>query len=365
MLKSVGQANNITQRQIIQRGNNTFGASPVATHSKDYYTYTGYDSNINKKMAGVGLAFVGLSAAFSYGFSKLFKNVFNKNISKKGAIFEGVCLALIPSVLLLNKIINKKLKPISEDEQAIKEQKIKAFAQEVAKKKNTQINGLCFYDFSKSKTNKNVIAAYDVQTGYLVFNSRFKDTNLDFNEAKPLIVHELTHAKQYENIARSKDGLYNLNKISVVNDAKIMDEETRKIILNTPYKKMIELAKNNLKHNPDSFTIVDEQKDLVNEAKHLIAIKMYLQNPSVSKYDLPLMFDEKYYSELAEKGPLTPAEEQKVKSYFSYMKRDGYANAQYKNTSTSILAARNYKNDPMELEAYAAQNKYIKTGQID
>lgn len=365
MLKSVGQVNNITQRQIIQRGNNTFGATPVATHPTDYYTYTGYDSNINKKIAGVGLAFVGLSAAFSYGFSKLFTKILNKTPSKKFAIFEGVCVSFISSALLLNKIVNKKLKPISEDEQAIKEQKIKAFAQEVAKKKNTQINGLSFNDFSKSKINKGSIACYDLQSGYIVVDSRFKDTDLDFNEVKPVVVHELTHAKQFENIIRSKDGIYDLNKIYVINEIKTMDDKKKERILSTPDDKMKDLAKHYMKVEADKYTFVDDKIDTENETNWLKAIKMYLKNPNISKYELPLMIYEPYYKEIAAKGPISPEDEKKVQIYLNYMKRDAFAENLYKNKSTSISANIDYMKDPMEIEAYAATGKYIKTGEID
>jgi len=63
---------------------------------------------------------------------------------------------------------------------------------------------------------------------------------------------------------------------------------------------MLELAKNNIKNKPEDFTIVNEQLDTENEAKRLRAVKMSLINPNVSKYDLPLQFNEKYYFEESE-----------------------------------------------------------------
>lgn len=366
LLENLGKSNNIYLTKIDQRDKNSFGNNPVSSHPKNYYKYVGCDMNENKKLIIASVSLGALTAAFSAGLSKLLKNILEKEISKKFAIFYGILLALIPVAIGLEMSTNKKkLKPISKEEQIIKEKQIKDLIHDIAKKKNVEINGICIYDYSKNERSQNWLATYDTQTGYITITSKFKDTDLNLDEAKPLIVHELTHAKQHENIARSKDGIYNLNKISILNNIKTMDEETKKQILNTPDEKMLELAKNNIKNKPEDFTIVNKQLDAENEAKKLKAIKMYLTNPNISKYNLPLMFDEKYYSKLSKKGPISELEEQKVKTYLDYMSKDSYAKSKDKTIGKSITATINYINDPSEKEAYEAQNKYIKTGKIE
>lgn len=343
----------------------SFGNASSPLHDKNYYTYRdSYDFSNKKNLALITGSFIGIAALSAFGISKAFKSVLNHTVSKKFAIIEGALISFIATGIGLNMLTKKRLKPISEEEQAIKEQKIKELVNDIAEKKDVKINGFCFYDYSKNTKCKNWLAHFDIQTGYVVLNSKFKDSNLNIDMVKPWIVHELTHVKQFENIARSKDGIYELNKIEALNDIKMMDEKTKQQILNTPDEKMVELAKDNIKNKPQDFTIVNEQLDIQNEAKNLKAIKMCLNNPNISKFDLPLMFDEKYYSELAQKGSLSAEEEQRVKTYFDYMSKNSYAKAKGKTIGESVSATINYKNDPMEKEAYAAQYKYVKTGEI-
>lgn len=365
LINPVNKINNICYAKKL-----SFQGKESSSKEKDkvYYTYyTGNDPTLKKELMIAGGAFGGLSVLFSYGFSKIFEKFAKKKPAKWISILEGCVLALATVGIALNMVIKsrtKNLKPISKEEQIQKEQKIKAMVEDLAKQKGVELNGFCFYDYRQTDRQTLTLGHFDISTGYLVLNSKFRDTDLDIKESIPLIIHELTHAKQFENIARAKDGLYDYNRISVITGAKSLKDDEKKELLNARDEDIPALAKRNL-HNPKEFFLLNEELDLKNEINELKAMKMYLNNPNVSKYDLPMTVSEEYYNRITrDKGPLSPEETKKVKSYLEYMEKNISINAKEGEIGKSIETTKKYFSDPMEIEAYKAQNEYIKTGKI-
>lgn len=364
LINPVNKINNICYAKKL-----SFQGKESSSKDKDkaYYTYYTGDPTLKKELMISGFAFGSLSVLFSLGFSKVFEKFTKKKPAKWISILEGCALAFGTVGIALNMIIKsrtKNLKPISKEEQIQKEQEIKAMVGDLAKQKEVELNGFCFYDYRQTDRQTFTLGHFDISSGYLVLNSKFRDTDLDIKEAIPLIIHELTHAKQFENIARAKDGIYDYNRISVITGAKSLKADEKKELLNASDEDIPVLANRNI-HNPKEFFLLNEELDLKNEINELKAMKMYLNNPDVSKYDLPMTVNEEYYNRITkDKGPLSPEEAQKVKGYLEYMEKTISIAAKKGEIGKSAETTKAYFDNPIEIEAYKAQNEYIKTGKI-
>lgn len=359
----IGSVNKINNSCHAKKFSFSGNKSEPSSKDKDYYTYNNGVITSNDEIIAAG-AFVGLSALFSGGFSKIFEKLTKKKPSRWISIFEGAAIAFLTVYAALNLVVKRRttqLTPISEEEQIEKEKKVRALVEDLAKQKGVQLNGFCFYDYRKTGKDTFTLGGFDPSTGYMILTSKFKDTDLDTKEAIPLIVHELTHAQQFANIARLKDGLYDLSRIEVITEVKKLKDDEKKEILSANDEGLLALANKRI-HDPKDFVLVNEELDLKNEINMIKAMKTYLNNPNVSKYDLPMIFNEDYYERINEgKGPLSPEEIKKVKSYLNYREKSISINAKEGELGKSIETTVNYYNDPMEKEAYKAQYDYMKT----
>ncbi|MEI8128069.1 MAG: hypothetical protein WCG95_00500 [bacterium] len=352
----------ITCKHISNIKNTIFcGNRQNEVKNKHYYEYSIKKIDITSDESGyklLGISLLGSAIIFA-GMIILHKKVVAKQINKvftkktpkaiTNMAYWGISTAtsfMLP-IFILEKALTtkKKLKPISEAEQIKKEQQIKNTVSDLSKQKNVIIKGIIFENFSKDNLESSPLAAFDAKTGYLVLHSKFKDTNLSVNELKPIVLHELTHAKQYEIMARSKDGIYKINRALVSSGANSLDEKNKEKLLNAE----------------DSQLAIDiENKTTINKEKQingLKAIKIYLKNPNISERDLPLLIDENYYKKIIEnKPPLNKEEEEKANNYLSYIEKQGKIYSKVKQEE--------YLKNLMEKEAFNAQYTYIKTGQI-
>lgn len=347
------------------------GKKSESSNEKNYYTYETTRSPFliieGITIDGIIGISAGLSILFSYGFSKLMTKMLKKALPKWSYVLPGIALAFATVGASLSILSNKRikhLKPISKEEQTEKEQKIKKIVEDLAKQKDVKINGIYFYDFIRTKGDTFALAGFDPSIGCLIINSKFKDTDLDIDEVIPLILHELVHAKQYETIARAEDGLYDLNRITIITETKKLKDDEKKELLNANDEDLTAIAQKRI-HNLKDFILLNEEIDLKDEINLLKGIKIYLNNPDVSKYDLPMALNENYYKNaIKEKGPLTPEETEKVKSYLEYMEKSISVKVKKGEIGKSEETTENYYNDPMEIEAYKVQNEYVKTGKI-
>lgn len=336
--------------------------------SKDYYKYrtkTVFDTT-PKIIAGC-YAVGALTAGISYGLSQMSKKFFNGKIQTWLIVIASFFAALKIERFFEDLYSVKRLKSLSEEEKVKRGQDIENFIADISKQKGIAINGIHYFEPGSKTALKYADAAFDFQTGGLMLDSRFKDTNLDLGFIKPIILHELIHTRQLRDIARLKDGLYDLNRVFVISAAKSFSEDFKQKITNMDEKDVYQYVKDDMKEYPQEYFITDDDKVIKTTANQLIAVKRYLKNPDISKYDLPLMFDEDYYKKVVEgKPPLTPEEEKRAQSYIEYKEKNVGQPSIDTNPNPAQMkqAMINYANNPMEIEAYAVENEYKKTGKI-
>ncbi|MEI8129580.1 MAG: hypothetical protein WCG95_08205 [bacterium] len=196
------------------------------------------------KLLGISLAGSAVTLA---GMILLHKRVLSKQINKSftqktpkiltNILYGGVsaAIAILLPIFILEKALTatKKLKPLSEAEQIEKEKQVRKTISDITKQKEVILDGIAFENFSQDNPKSTVLAAFDAKTGYLILHSKFKDTNLGIDELKSVVVHELAHAKQYENMARIKDGIYKINKAFVVGGVNSLSAKNKEELLNT------------------------------------------------------------------------------------------------------------------------------------
>ena len=170
---------------------------------------------------------------------------------------------------------------------------------------------------------------------------------------KKSIKHELVHAKQFETIARSKDGIKKLNfavasqTANSIKDIKGADEF---------YSKMVQEIKqdnigkyNNLKINMNGSE--------VDAKKYITAVNTLIQNKDATYNDIPIFINEKHYQEVIDKeGGLTLDEEKKADEYFKALSEYSAP----KNTFEAFNPFGEYRNNILEREAYEATPSIFK-----
>lgn len=335
---------------------------------KKYYKYQIKDVfDTRPKIAGAISFILALTAGVSYGLSKLSKKFLNNKIPKWILIPVALVASLKIERFLEELFTTQRLKDLKEEEKTEKSREIEDFISDIEKQKGIKVNGIHYFEPGTKTPLKYADAAFDFQTGALMLDSRFKDTNLDLGYIKPVILHELIHTRQLQDIARLKDGLYDLNKIFVITAVKTFSEDFKKKISDMDEKDIYEFIKNDIKEYPQEYFITDCDMVVKTQANQLIAVKRYLKNPDISKYDLPLMFNEDYYKKVTEgKPPLTQEEERRARAYIEYKSINAGKPSIDTNPNPAQMkqAMQNYSNNPMEIEAYAVENEYKKTGKI-
>jgi len=162
-------------------------------------------------------------------------------------------------------------------------------------------------------------------------------------KSKKMIKHELVHAKQYETIVRSKNGIKKLNYACVKNIAKNLD--------NPQARREIEQIYNDIcadkigKYENFPLQISGATVDLKN---YITALHIILNDKNANINDIPMVIDEKHYKKVInKKGKLTPEEE---------IMADKYYQAQIDYPKLTVWNMLNpfsdYYNNLLEREAY-------------
>lgn len=345
------------------RGDNT-----QPQKDKDYYTYKMQltQKSVKKYTAitTIGSMIVGGITSFgaymllAKATKKPFNNGFVKYLTSVGSgVVTAMMTALACRPLLTNE---KKLNPISEEEQVKKEEQICQLVDNISEQKGVRVNGIHFHDYRKN-ANSNYVASFDYQTGYLILNSKLKDTDLSIKEIAPILVHELTHTQQFANISRSEDGLYDFNKYCLEMNVQEMNKDKLNRILNANDEELEKMAEENI-HSESDYILVNRDIDKKCETNFLKAVQMYVKNPDIPSHDLPLAIYKDYYDKVNEdKPPLTPEEKAKITSYLDYINKNKNVKGKVGKSMSATLC---YVNNPIEIEANKAQDEYIKTGKI-
>ena len=224
---------------------------------------------------------------------KKYKKAHLKNL----AIWSGVGVVVMQGIqYILKSQENKNLKKLNE--------------------KFTQINKtnakLSDDKFSSMYTG----AYYDIMTGDIHINRDILNDPIYNNTMIKLIKHELIHAKQFEMIVRSKDGIKKLNYgvlMSVINSNNMDD------IAAGEFKQILYDIKNDKigKYDNITFKLGSSNAD-VNFKDYIIAVNTLLDNPKATYNDIPIIIDKNHYEKIIKNNPpLTLEEEEKATKYYN------------------------------------------------
>jgi len=195
-------------------------------------------------------------------------------------------------------------------------------------------------------------ALFTAATGEVHLNQNILDDPLGRIKNKGLIRHELVHAKQFETIARSKDGIKKVNYsclAGVINIAK----------KNPLVKKEFDEIYNEIQQ--DKTGKYDNMElplpySKVHFKNYITAIHILLNDKNATYNDLPVFINAKHYEEVIKKeGPLSKEEEAKADAYFD---------AAVKYTPLNVFNMFNpfssYYNNILEKEAYKENPWYTR-----
>jgi hypothetical protein len=187
-------------------------------------------------------------------------------------------------------------------------------------------------------------------SGEVVINKNVLKDPISRRRIIKLLKHELVHAKQYETIARSENGIKKLNYAVMKNSSKFIDNPQGRLEIEQVYND-INNDKTGMYENKTLSLIGAD----VNLKDYVTAIYLLLNNEDCSFDDIPIVIDEAHYNKvIKEKGKLSPSEEQKAELYYQ-------AQLNYPKTSTLNLLNpfSDYYDNLLEKEAYKESPNFM------
>lgn len=218
-----------------------------------------------------------------------------------------------------------------------------------------------------------IAAAYCPMTGKIIIGNIKLNDPLSRLTLKSVIRHELVHAKQYETIARSKDGIKKINyavlynfanqiknnpAIKAIKKCSLGNAKQEKLV-DTEYWKVINgrheaiINDKTGKYDNIKFPMLDTQVDL---KKFVLAIHILLNKKDATYNDIPILIDTKHYEDAIKKnGALSAAEEKKANLYYK-------ATLEYPNVNfwQGLNPFSDYYNNILEKEAFKENPWYTR-----
>lgn len=195
-------------------------------------------------------------------------------------------------------------------------------------------------------------AFYNMASGAIsVSKDVVADPYVSKMKQKGMVKHELEHARQYELIARSENGIEKLNYACIKSNAKALDNK----FLKAYYQKMIEeismgLSEEylNKKINVDGFEM--------NLVDFVTSVWKVHSDKDCRPEDLPIIINKEHYENVRKKNtPLTPEEESQAQMYF-----DAASNYPAISFLTIFNPWSDYYQNPLEKEAYKHNPWYTR-----
>ena len=186
-------------------------------------------------------------------------------------------------------------------------------------------------------------ALYNPISGTIQLNRIIVNDPITGRKNDKLIKHELVHAKQFELVARSKDGIKKIN-YSIINQ--VIQNTKGNPIIENEFEQIYHDIKNS-GHRYDNIKVKVSGAE-VNLKDYIEAIHILLKNPKATYNDIPIIIDEKHYQNVIDKkGELTPEEEVKADLYYKAM-------LDYKsiNSLNAFNPFSSYRQNILEKEAY-------------
>ena len=187
-------------------------------------------------------------------------------------------------------------------------------------------------------------ALYNPISGKIQFNKNMVNDPIVGRNIAKKIKHELVHAKQYETVACSKDGIKKVN-FAVMNQIKQnIEKSNAKEVFDELYN---DLQNSGDKYNNTKITIMGGGAE-VNLKDYITAIHTMLNKSDATYDDIPIVIDSTHYQEVINKRSKLTAEEE--------AKADEYYQAMLDYEPVNILGAINpwssYRQNILEKEAY-------------
>ena len=155
-------------------------------------------------------------------------------------------------------------------------------------------------------------AFYSPISGRVSINQNMINDPFMRRKCKKILKHELVHAKQYETIARSENGIKKLNFAVMKSASNILNTPEAKAELSAIYNNII--SDNTGRYDGFVLPVSGAEVDLKN---YVTALYTLLNNENAGVDDIPMVIDTKHYEKVrSEKGPLSKEEETKAEAYY-------------------------------------------------
>ncbi len=155
-------------------------------------------------------------------------------------------------------------------------------------------------------------AFYSPISGRVSINQNLVNDPYSRRKCKKLIKHELVHAKQYETIARSENGINKLNYAVMKSMAKVLETPEGKTEINAIYNNIV--SDKTGKYDNYTLQVSGAEVDLKN---YITALYILVNNKDAGVNDIPLVIDAQHYEAVRkEKGALTKEESEKAEKYY-------------------------------------------------
>ena len=294
------------------------------------------------KNIGMFSAQIPLYLSYFYGLGQLVKacTAPKGQLTKAfGKSFKNIAIAtVISSALTLS--LNKYLKSKTDENN----KKLVQTFNEV----NTDTNAKMAEKMIYPQTGE---AFYYPMSGKIQFNQNTINDPILSRSISKKIKHELVHAKQYETVARSQDGIKKVNFATINQIKKNIERANAKDYFDAIYE---DIQNNGNKYNDTRIKLMGGSVE-VNLKDYITALHTLLNKPEATYNDLPIVIDSKHYQEVIDKkGKLSPEEEAKADEYYKAM-------LDYK--PITLLGALNpwssYRQNILEKEAYKENPSFI------
>lgn len=200
--------------------------------------------------------------------------------------------------------------------------------------------------------NSPAAAFYSPANGQIYINKNQLNDPLSRLSLKAMLRHELVHAKQFEMIARSKDGIKKLNYYCINN---LVKEANKNPVLKQEYEKIYNDIQNDKTGKYDDIVLKTTEADFPLK-KYITAIHIRLNNEKASYNDLPIFIDAKHYEDIIKKeGNLSKEEEEKANKYY-----EAALNYATPTALEMLNPFSDYYNNLLEKEAYKENPWYTR-----
>ena len=215
-----------------------------------------------------------------------------------------------------------------------------------------KINDTSAHLSEKPIYSNKISAFYNGANGKISFNKKDISDPIIYNLlTKHTLKHELVHAKQFETIARSKDGIAKINYIFIKeNEVQLNNPEVKKY-----YQQAITEINSGLSDKYKNMKISKYGYEF-NLVDFINAVWTLHTNKDIKLTELPIIIDKEHYQKVIDDNPpLTLDEEKKAEEYFK-------SACEYKmpDNSDILNTESDYYQNVLEKEANQAFPWYIR-----